>query len=229
MYIIICLDDNNGLAFNHRRQSQDRIVAEDIRKTVGEKKLWITDYSRKLFQAVSNLEISENPKEEAKKGEYVFQELETLDTDDEQIEQFIIYRWNRVYPADVSVEIGAEWKLTETEEFPGFSHEKNYKRNLLQRVEGEKAERTEFCKSKVMEKKSGILNWKIKMRALAMVICLALTMQFASGCGTTESAQSTQKNATTIAETFDFAAVPAYDGKAYVAVNDNVPFLQKKS
>ena len=69
MYIIICLDDNNGLAFNHRRQSQDRIVAEDIRKTVGEKKLWITDYSRKLFQAVSNLEISENPKEEAKKGE----------------------------------------------------------------------------------------------------------------------------------------------------------------
>ena len=96
MYIIICLDDNNGLAFNHRRQSQDRIVAEDIRKTVGEKKLWITDYSRKLFQAVSNLEISENPKEEAKKGEYVFQELETLDTDDEQIEQFIIYRWNRV-------------------------------------------------------------------------------------------------------------------------------------
>ena len=124
MYIIICLDDNNGLAFNHRRQSQDRIVAEDIRKTVGEKKLWITDYSRKLFQAVSNLEISENPKEEAKEGEYVFQELETLDTDDEQIEQFIIYRWNRVYPADVSVEIGAEWKLTETEEFSGFSHEK---------------------------------------------------------------------------------------------------------
>jgi len=56
--------------------------------------------------------------------EKVFQELETLDTDDEQIEQFIIYRWNRVYPTDVSVEIGTEWKLTETEEFPGFSHEK---------------------------------------------------------------------------------------------------------
>ena len=124
MYIIICLDDNNGLAFNHRRQSQDRIVAEDINKTVGEKKLWMTDYSRKLFQSGSNLEISENPKEEAKEGEYVFQELETLDTGDERIEQLIIYRWNRVYPADVSVEIGTEWKLTETEEFSGFSHEK---------------------------------------------------------------------------------------------------------
>lgn len=84
-----------------------------------------------------------------------------MDTGDKRIEQFIIYRWNRVYPADVSVEIGTEWKLTETEEFPGF-HMKNYKRSLLQRVEGEKAERTEFCKSKVMEKKSGILNWTIK-------------------------------------------------------------------
>ena len=86
----------------------------------------------------------------------------------------------------------------------------------MQRVEGEKAERTEFCKSKVMEKKSGILNWKIKIRVLAMMVCLALMMQSASGCGKT------------IEETFDFAAVPAYDGKAYAAVNDNVPFFTEE-
>ena len=79
-----------------------------------------------------------------------------------------------------------------------------------------------------MRKNREILKWKNNMRALAMVICLALTMQFASGCGMTESAQSTQENATTIAETFDFAAVPAYDGKAYVAVNDNVPFFTEE-
>lgn len=111
-----------------------------------------------------------------------------------------------------------------------------------------------------MEKKSGILKWKNNIKALAMMVCLALTMQFASGCGTTESAQSTQKitddnevvtnieeqtqeqtdteeqekslssteTATTAAETFDFAAVPAYDGKAYVAVNDNVPFFTEE-
>ena len=85
-----------------------------------------------------------------------------------------------------------------------------------------------FCKSKAMRKNREILKWKNNMRTLAMVICLALTMQFASGCGTTESAQSTQENATTIAETFDFAAVPAYDGKAYVAVNDNVPFFTEE-
>ena len=111
-----------------------------------------------------------------------------------------------------------------------------------------------FCKSKVMEKKSGILNWKTKMRALAMMVCLALTLQSASGCGTTEPAQSTQEitddieektqeqtdtekqekslpsteNATTIEETFDFAAIPAYEGKAYVAVNGNVPFFTEE-
>ena len=79
-----------------------------------------------------------------------------------------------------------------------------------------------------MRKNREILKWKNNMRALAMVICLALTMQFASGCGTTESAQSTQENATTIVETFDFAAVPAYDGKAYVAVNDNIPFFTEE-
>ena len=79
-----------------------------------------------------------------------------------------------------------------------------------------------------MRKNREILKWKNNMRALAMVICLALTMQFASGCGTTEAAQSTQENATTIEETFDFAAVPAYDGKAYVAVNDNVPFFTEE-
>ena len=66
----------------------------------------------------------------------------------------------------------------------------------MQRVEGEKAERKVFCKSKAMRKNREILKWKNNMRALAMMVCLALMMQSASGCGTTESAQSTQENAT---------------------------------
>ena len=84
----------------------------------------------------------------------------------------------------------------------------------MQRIEEVKEEQIEFCKSKAMRKKSGILKNNIK--ALAMMVCLALTMQFASGCGTTA------------AETFDFATIPAYDGKAYVAVNDNVPFFTEE-
>lgn len=55
-----------------------------------------------------------------------------MDTGDKRIEQFIIYRWNRVYPADVSVEIGTEWKLTETEEFPGFHMKKLQKKFIAE-------------------------------------------------------------------------------------------------
>lgn len=131
---------------------------------------------------------------------------------------------------------------------------KKLQKKFIAESRGEKAERTEFCKSEAMEKKSGILNWKTKIRALAMMVCFALMMQSAFGCGTTEPAQGIQEttndieektqeqtvteeqekslpsteNATTIEETFDFAAVPAYDGKAYVAVNDNVPFFTEE-
>ena len=30
MKIIVCLDDNNGMLFNNRRQSRDKTVVEDI-------------------------------------------------------------------------------------------------------------------------------------------------------------------------------------------------------
>ena len=33
MRLIVCLDDKNGMAFNHRRQSRDRIVTEKIEET----------------------------------------------------------------------------------------------------------------------------------------------------------------------------------------------------
>ena len=30
MILIVCVDDHNGMMFNHRRQSQDRILRGDI-------------------------------------------------------------------------------------------------------------------------------------------------------------------------------------------------------
>ena len=39
MKIIACLDDNNGLLFNNRRQSRDRVVIEDILKDCHNSKL----------------------------------------------------------------------------------------------------------------------------------------------------------------------------------------------
>ena len=44
MKIIACLDDNNGLLFNNRRQSRDRVVIEDILKDCHNSKLWINNF-----------------------------------------------------------------------------------------------------------------------------------------------------------------------------------------
>ena len=35
MKLIVCVDKNNGLSFNHRRQSRDRVVTQDIARTFG--------------------------------------------------------------------------------------------------------------------------------------------------------------------------------------------------
>ena len=51
MKIIACLDDNNGLLFNNRRQSRDRVVIEDILKDCHNSKLWINNFSKSLFDS----------------------------------------------------------------------------------------------------------------------------------------------------------------------------------
>lgn len=42
-----------------------------------------------------------------------------------QVDSVILYKWNRVYPADQYFAMDLSgWKLVETVEFPGSSHEK---------------------------------------------------------------------------------------------------------
>ena len=45
MNIIICLDDNNGMMFNKRRQSQDRILRADLKEFIKDKDLYMNNYS----------------------------------------------------------------------------------------------------------------------------------------------------------------------------------------
>ena len=39
MRLILCVDDQGGLAFHHRRQSQDRAVRADILQMCGDTRL----------------------------------------------------------------------------------------------------------------------------------------------------------------------------------------------
>ena len=49
MKLILCVDDKGGLAFNHRRQSRDRVLNERILMHCGMHRLWISPYTAKLF------------------------------------------------------------------------------------------------------------------------------------------------------------------------------------
>ena len=117
MKLIVCLDDNNGMMFNNRRQSRDKILIENVLEFCKGEKLYTNEYSAKLFPE-NAVEICENPE-----NGYCFAENFTVDEND--IEEIIVYKWNRVYPADVQFNIDLKkWNLAETFDFAGSSHEK---------------------------------------------------------------------------------------------------------
>ena len=49
MIIIAAVDDRNGMMFNHRRQSQDKVLREKILSLTAGKLLWMDHYSAKQF------------------------------------------------------------------------------------------------------------------------------------------------------------------------------------
>ncbi len=126
MIVILCLDDKNGMMFNNRRQSKDKVVIQDILKLVDGKKLFINSYSESLFQDLeSNLIIDDNFLNNATKEDYCFVEDNNLKDFLEKIEKIIVYKWNRIYPSDLKLEIPIQdWNLIDSFEFAGNSHNK---------------------------------------------------------------------------------------------------------
>lgn len=127
MIAMICVDDKNGMMFNRRRQSQDRIVREHILQRAGGSMIWMNAYSQKQFANTepSRLKICEDFLDRAGAGDFCFVEGQDLRPYIDRIEEIILYKWNRSYPADVWFEVELSvWKLAEAEEFVGSSHEK---------------------------------------------------------------------------------------------------------
>ena len=125
MKLIICLDDKNGISFADRRQSRDKLQIVRMLETVGNAKLYISDYSATLFGSIpENVIISSTPLYDAGQGDYCFVEREEVFS--VEPEEIIIYRWNRVYPSDIKfdTELLVGKTLASTFEFSGNSHEK---------------------------------------------------------------------------------------------------------
>lgn len=128
MTVIICTDERGGMLFNKRRVSKDRLVIKDIEKEIGDGILYISDFSEALFleSEISALSVSD-PLSAAEKEDFVFIENFTLKERLSKIEKIIIYRWNRKYPFDFSLDINpfkCGFSLTATADFKGSSHDK---------------------------------------------------------------------------------------------------------
>ncbi|WP_294126470.1 ribonuclease Z [uncultured Clostridium sp.] len=129
MNIIICLDDNNGMMFNKRRQSQDRILRADLKEFIKDKDLYMNNYSYKLYKDIDNgnIKVSENFLEQCTENDFCLVEDKLLNNYINKINNIIIYKWNRIYPSDLYFDINLtsnSWELLETKEFEGSSHEK---------------------------------------------------------------------------------------------------------
>ena len=125
MTLILCLDDENGMMFNHRRQSRDRVLIAELLSHVGDGRLYVSPYSAPLFPAdVKNVTVADDPCAAADDHAYAFVE----DTDPaphwDRVTDIILYRWNRLYPADVTfTQDMTDLHLIETSEFVGSSHD----------------------------------------------------------------------------------------------------------
>lgn len=130
MRIVVCVDNSMGMMFNNRRVSKDEAVVRDIMQMVGSDGIiYTSSYSKKMFNEygfeVSEISEVTGHNEDA----YVFVEdvdiSEVTDITGSNIEELIIYKWNRDYPSDGFFNINLEeYCLVSSSDFAGKSHEK---------------------------------------------------------------------------------------------------------
>ncbi len=116
MKVIVCVDENNGMLFNKRRVSKDRVIINDIEENI--EIINVLEFSEKLFN--KNINVVSNLTDG-----YNFVETNSLKGLEKEINEIILYNFNRKYPSDLKLEIDlAKYKKVEESEFIGSSHEK---------------------------------------------------------------------------------------------------------
>ena len=123
--VAVTVDDRMGIAFNKRRQSQDRILISDLVNSV-RGKIYVSDYSKPLFAEYDEHSVTvDDPISECPDGECCFLEKTLIDAHIGDVEKFIVYRWNRHYPSDMKLDVDfSGYRMVESAEFVGSSHEK---------------------------------------------------------------------------------------------------------
>ncbi len=133
MIIMAAVDNQKGMMFNRRRQSQDRLLREKILEISSGSSLWMNAYSYTQFSdgptecpVSGRIIVDEDFLEKAGEGDYCFVEDTPVAPYFDRIERVILFQWNRDYPADQYFDLDLQdglWQLTDLREFPGYSHE----------------------------------------------------------------------------------------------------------
>ena len=124
MILMVCIDDRNGMMFNHRRQSRDRVLCARMLEIAKHTRLHVTPYTQKIFDPAAPLCVHDTPWLVAGAGECYFAEDGEIPM--ENVEQVYLYRWNRAYPGDkfFDADLAAlGFVLTHSDDFAGSSHE----------------------------------------------------------------------------------------------------------
>ena len=112
------------MMFNDRRQSQDRGLREYIAQMTKDEDVYMNAYTKKLYEEIKHPIVSEDFLHKAGKGDTCIVENLPLNSVVDQIEEIVIFRWNKVYPSDQILDVDLEeWNLVEEEQMEGSTHE----------------------------------------------------------------------------------------------------------
>lgn len=127
MTAIVCIDASGGMLFGGRRQSQDSKVTERIAGLCQGRRLWMHPYSYPLYGKLSGVwtQAAEDFLSRAGAKDVCLVEMGLLAPFLPNIEEIIVFCWNRRYPADVFLDVDVTaWKKVAEREFSGTSHER---------------------------------------------------------------------------------------------------------
>ncbi len=117
MKVFICLDDKNGMLFNKRRLSKDRVVVAKVEEIIENEALYISKYTQSLFPDGIVCEGFGYP------YGYAFIE-DPAHLDERHIDTLYIFRWNRHYPSDAKFTMSLKnFELVDEETMVGYSHD----------------------------------------------------------------------------------------------------------
>ena len=98
--VALCLDNKSGMTFFGKRQSRDRVLISELVKSNSRRKIYAENYSSIIFEGHENINFCDNPLADCPDGGTCFIEKSDVTPYLDDIDIFIIYRWNTTYPAD---------------------------------------------------------------------------------------------------------------------------------